>query len=319
MGAKKAGLVVVGALLPITGTLSVLPDFPLSSREIEIRARYYTENGKYRGGIPRFENALQLYECTEVYSDSTIATTDGNATTTTTDGGEGNATVCMAWTANASGPEVYEIGKCSCQAVADNSEYCEAWTCSQVGVESTRCTCKTEDDDSGKFCSSWTCVETDSDGTQEFGEYQCVIASSSIPSEFCAAWTGVVEGSGEVEVAACECVEQWDGAGVCSYWECKERGLRKCSHVDKGWCNIGVSIGVGGFLGSLGAMLVGYTLFAMAYKNVNFIVIILGGFIWMAAWSAGVVVWGGQDGAVFAGVWWCLVIALGVICRGVYT
>ena len=315
MGAKRAGLVVVVALLPITGTLSVLPDFPLSDGEIQTRARYYTEAGKYRGGYPKYENAFQIYECTEFDSDIASATTDGNATTTITDGGESNATVCMAWTSNEGDSETYEIGKCSCQAVATNFEYCESWTCSQVGVESTRCTCETEDDDSGNFCSSWTCVETDSDGTQEFGEYQCVTASSSIPSEFCTAWTGVIEGSGEVEVAACQCVEQWDGDGVCSYWECKERALEKCSHANKGWCNIGVSIGVGGFFGSLGAMLVGFHLFSMALDDPEWIVIVPVGFFWMAAWSAGVVVWGGQDGAVFAAIWWVFIMALGLICR----
>lgn len=315
-------MAVFPLLLPIRGVLSVLPDFPIGKREMETRADYYTETGKYRGGFPMYDDEFQLYECTtfnSVSSNSSATTTttatDGNATTT--DGAEeGNATVCMAWTANEVGSDVYDVGRCSCQSLANDAEYyCEAWTCSQLGVESTRCTCKSEDADSGQFCSSWSCVETDADGTQEFGEYQCVNASNSSPA-FCEAWTGVIEGSGEMEVSACECVEQWDGVGVCSYWECKERGLDKCSTTNKGWCNIGVSVGVGGFFGSLGAMLVALSIiFPVKKKDLDWIVLVPAGLFWMSVWSAGVVVWGGQDGAMYAGIWWGAIIALALLYR----
>lgn len=102
-------------------------------------------------------------------------------------------------------------------------------------TEHTRCGCEVEDD-SGHFCAFWTCLETDSDGSQEHEEYAC---SRSSPSGlYCEAWTGVIEGEEEVEMSTCECVEEWNGDQVCSYWECEERG-KSCSDSALGATGVG--------------------------------------------------------------------------------
>lgn len=91
-------IVLAVALLPIKGIWSALPDFPLSKREIDIWAGYYTEGGKYLGGIPRYDNEDEFYECTEFNSNNGVAITstiDGSASSTS-DGAEGNATVCTS-------------------------------------------------------------------------------------------------------------------------------------------------------------------------------------------------------------------------------
>lgn len=306
---STANVAVFLALLPITIVLSILPDFPLSNKQLKSRAGYYTDGGKYLGGIPWLETEIELYECTD-----------------------GNATVCMSWTATESSSDEHEVGTCSCQSVK-NDEYCDAWTCSQVEVdnaatctdssedncfferevESTRCSCDVEDEESsGKFCASWACVETDSDGIREFEDYQRVRVSPS--GQYCEAWTGDIESVEEVETSACECVEEWDGDGFCSFWECRERGLDKCSRYMYGWCNLGVSVGVGGVFGFFGAILAALGFAHITeYDEVYMLWIVLG-FLWMAVWSAGVVIWGGQDGAMISGIWWGTTVGYGILC-----
>ena len=178
-------------------------------------------------------------------------------------------------------------------------------------VESTRCTCEAEDENTANFCALWTCVETDEDGTQEIQEYDCARASPS--AEYCEAWTRVSETSEEVEVSTCDCVAQWDGAGVCSYWECRERRMDKCARPDSSWCDMGMSMGFGGFLGSLGAAVLACVIGAREeFEGLQPVFLPV---VWMAAWSAGVVIWGGQDGAMYAGIWWGAIIASGFCCR----
>lgn len=337
MGAGSTAVFAVFALLPITRASSALPEYPIDGTEMKVRAEYYTEGGKYLGGMPEYVNKFQFFECTRFASESTNSstatsntTTDGSTTTTddittttttTTDGAQGNATVCTSWTVNEVGSDLNDVGRCSCQSVANTGYYCKEWTCSRLGAESTQCTCEEEDAGSEKFCSSWTCLETDPDGTQEVGEYTCVTASSTSSPEFCEAWTGVIEGSGEVEVSSCACAEQLDGVGICSCWECKERGMAKCSRANSSWCNIAMSVGVGGFVGSWGAMLVAFGVYIsdkrcrhrVDYFDLCYVLLI--GFLSMAGMSVAVLVWGGQDGAVYSGIWWGAIIAGSLLWR----
>ena len=322
MGAGSPVLALF-AFLSIAGTLGVLPEYPIGREEMEVRGEYYTGGGKYLGGIPMHREDVQFFECTRFNSDgssssttdSSVNSADGIAHTSTNLGVAENATVCLSWTANKiESGVVHEEGRCSCQSVASDSQYCEAWTCGQLGTESARCTCEAEGGDSRKFCSSWTCVQTDSDGTHDVGEYQCVTASDS--PGFCETWTGLIEWSARVRVSSCACAEQWKGVRVCQYWECKERDLTKCSQTRRDWCNIGVSLGVGGLIGSLGAMGVAFCIYSLKKKGLRgWVLRIALGVLWMAIWSTGVVVWGGQDGAMYVGVWWGAIIASGFLCR----
>ena len=75
------------ALLPFRGAWGELPDFPLSTKEVKIRMGYYTEGGKYLGGVPKFANEDGLYQCSHFnYELGTYNTASGK-----------NATVCMSW------------------------------------------------------------------------------------------------------------------------------------------------------------------------------------------------------------------------------
>ena len=295
------------AILQITGTLGALPNYPMSRREMEVSAGYYTESGKYLGGFPHYVEVFEFYECTAYTSDKNVSATTINTT-------ERNATVCMTWTANMPGSEVYDGVNCSCQSLA-NAAYCSEWTCRQQDVATTTCTCETADADSQTFCSSWACREENSDGAQGIGEYQCLTASSN--PDLCEAWTGVYAGSKKVESSTCACAEQQDRVEVCSSWSCQERHLVKCSRGGTSWCNIRVSIGVGCFFGSFGAMLIafGFNSEHKCIQDCSLWSSVTTGFIWMVGWFGGVVVWGGQDGAVCAGIAWGAIIASGLLYR----
>lgn len=327
-------------LLCAKGARSELPDYPLDDRGLKTHADYFTEDGKYLGGIPKHSDAQSINTCTELNFDHSY-----NATV-------GNDTACISWTTNVFGSPENEVGRCSCQSVM-NAEYCDAWTCSDLNVvvadknslecsgedidanagedtadcavtetelRSTRCVCETEDV-SGNFCSSWVCLESDYEYGKEFGEYSCERAS---PADFyCEAWTGAAETSREADVSACECTKESDYSRVCVEWECKVRSMTKCSFAGPGWCDLGFSIGIAGFLGSLGSVLVALGVSRLVKKgksttlrSSSALYIILG-LLWMAAWSTGVVIWGGVDGIMCASLWWGAVIIIGVM-RGCF-
>lgn len=89
-----------------------------------------------------------------------------------------------------------------------------------------------------------------------------------------------------------------------------------CNGAPSSWCNIGVSLGVGGFFGSWGAIVIASSIYFANTPDSDFVIgNAVTGFFWMAGWSAGVVVWGGQDGALYAGLWWGAIILVGWLCR----
>lgn len=76
------------------------------------------------------------------------------------------------------------------------------------------------------------------------------------------------------------------------------------------------SLRIGATIGSVGAMSVAYGIFSpYGMGPVVSLVLIALGVVWMAGWSAGVVIWGGQDGAMYAGIWWAAIVGLGCIYR----
>lgn len=321
------------AVLPGQCASSALPDYPLDARGLETRADYYTKGGKYLGGIPTHSDASALYNCTELNFDLAY-----NATV-------GHDTACISWTENVAGSSEQEFGRCSCQSVM-NVEYCDAWTCSDLAisnsgdqspcpsdvdasvatscptetvVHSTRCVCEIEDD-SGNFCASWMCLESDYQYGGEFGEFKCVRVSPA--ADYCDAWTGVVETSDHAEVSVCACTQESDDSRVCLQWACEMRSMTKCSNASPGWCDLGFSIGIGGFIGSFGALLVALGLLRRMKKSESVSrcspgLFVFVGFAWMAMWSIGVVIWGGVDGALCAALWWGAFIVIGLL-RGCF-
>lgn len=309
------------ALLPMKGIRSDFPDYPFHNGELKTRAEYYTEGGRYLGGVPLYDNTYHTHDCAELNYESV------------SDAEWGNATVCMTWASNEVGSYESQFGRCTCQS-AMNAAYCDAWACNELEayvapcpgndstcavektIQSTRCACESEDD-SENFCSSWVCLENDYEYGREFGDYNCVRASRS--KEYCDAWTGVTESAAQVEMSACQCLHATEYSTVCVHWECKARRLKKCSRAGSGWCDLGFSVGIGGFFGSLGAALAAMGLSRLRKRDPPVTracagLDILLGSVWMAAWAIGVVIWGGEEGATTVGYWWGGILAVGLLC-----
>ncbi|CAN0526513.1 unnamed protein product, partial [Ectocarpus sp. 8 AP-2014] len=213
------------------------PDYPMTFADMKVLAGYYTEDGKYLGGIPKADGvSREIYECA---TDGFFYPTDTIANSTE---GTGEATACMEWRADESAGGTFQLGSCECKSV-DNDAYCSAWICIQVteeeecnsdggscfvstNTDSVLCQCDLETA-SGLYCDSWSCKQIDSEGREEFEEYHCQREAES--GHYCEAWNGNVTASDEVEVVTCECVATWNGDHVCSYWECEEIGLSSCS------------------------------------------------------------------------------------------
>lgn len=204
----------------------VLPDFPMTVREMEVVAGYYTGGGQYRGGIPKLDDlSREIYECLDddYFFATANDTTASNATASATN--TGLATACMHWRADESAGGTFQLGSCECKFV-ENEAYCTAWVCVQAkevedcnggdcfvttNTDSVLCQCDVENT-SGLYCDSWSCKQIDSEGREEYEEYHCQRESAS--GHYCEAWNGNVTASDEIEVVACECVAEWNGDRV---------------------------------------------------------------------------------------------------------
>ncbi|CAN0276866.1 unnamed protein product, partial [Scytosiphon promiscuus] len=272
-----------------------LPDYPMTLGDMEVLAGYYTSDGKYLGGIPEpHDLSREIYQCTEfLYAEPNNTASD--------------ATVCAAWSADESYGEGFQLGTCECMYYAANEAYCSDWLCEQDGNENTFCQCDDDVSDSqdNLYCNSWSCKQISPGGRLELEEYNCQRSSPS--GDYCEAWNGNVTASDEVEVVACECMANWNGDQVCSFWECEELGLSTCNSAGHSWCDLGVSVGVGGGLGLIGVVMICGGILGLSTKahsierNLSLIAM---GVLWCLSWSSAVVVWGGADGATYVGVMW---------------
>lgn len=325
--------IAAGALLAVRGAWSAtLPDFPFTDGDLKVHAGYYTKGGKYCGGIPGYNNMYEMFDCTEYMYDFSL----GNA--------GGIKKVCKEWISNEVSTQAeYDVARCSCQSIKDK-EYCDVWSCSHVDVytplscvsgdtfcyaerevRTTQCMCETEAY-TGRFCASWACLDTDPDkndnniddegGGVILETYECVTTSPT--ADFCVAWTGVTDTKGKMGSSTCSCVQGSTSTSVCSHWECQMRGMDKCSSAGSGWCDIAYAVGIGGLFGSFGAAYAAVGLFRFLrgetaiYRSSGLDYFM--GFAWMAVWSIGVVIWGGEDGAIYVTLWWMSIIAIGLLC-----
>lgn len=204
------------------------PDYPMTATEMKVIAGYYTEGGKYLGGIPKFDGlSKEIYECLD--DDYFITTANDTSATNATSSAANTsyATACMQWRADESAGGTFQLGSCECKSVQSEA-YCEAWVCVQVkqqencdsdggdcyvttNTDSVLCQCDVENA-SGLYCDSWSCKQIDSEGREEQEEYHCQRESAS--GHYCEAWNGNVTASDEIEVVTCECVAEWSGDRV---------------------------------------------------------------------------------------------------------
>lgn len=102
----------------------------------------------------------------------------------------------------------------------------------------------------------------------------------------------------------------------------EELGLSTCSSAGASWCDLGVSVGVGGGIGLLGVLTIcgGVGLVCRinsqgeSHTATGLIFITLG-VVWCLSWASGVLIWGGEDGATYVGIMWGVPIVMAVASR----
>lgn len=269
-----------------------LPDYPITYGEMKIKAGYYTERGRYLGGIPKANKVRsKFFDCEDFYSAANASS---------------NATACMKWNMYDSEDSTHRRSSCECESVT-NEAYCVQWVChpchsdctATLGTERTLCECDVENA-SGPFCASWSCQQTDGGDVVKYEEYLCVRTSSS--GHHCEAWNGNVTASDKITVAACQCVAERDGEGVCANWECKERGLDTCASR-KDWCNLGWSVCFGGGGGMIGVIIICGLIYSGANDGKSVWLCVVGVVLCLFM-SVSVVISGGAYGAMYVGIMW---------------
>lgn len=285
-------------LLAIDGVEGAVPEYALTDKELKIEAGYYTESGKYRGGIPKFNEIPEVSVCSE-----------------------NNATICMEWDSKESDNDD-EYYVCGCQTPIDG--YCYTWTCSVVkandadecsedcydvlAAETTRCTCKGGDTATtstavSEYCGSWECVESFVDGSTHTNFEKFVCKEVSASGRYCSAWTGELITNDEVSATVCGCVEG-NAANGCTAWECMDKRISKCGGV----CSIGLAVGFAGTFG----LLLGYFLLSSLKSGPGPCSVIL--FVLVLACASGAVLWGGQDGAMYVAIMWGIPLVVFALC-----
>lgn len=252
-------------------TRGELSDYLMSFGDMKVMAGYYTAEGKYLGGIPRKEYLHQehgIFGCKEGFF------AEANGTTEVTPAAclewRGDQWASAKWCREKFPFCEYTLSSCTCDLVI-NQAYCSEWVCSKsfeqtrskssgnggtytvktLGEYSVSCKCEQEHE-TGRYCDSWSCEWGDSRSGGE--EYSCLRTSPS--GYYCDLWSGHTIVSG-AHTAACQCLSEWNGNSSCYFWECESRFLDKCGSGDS-WCNLGVSIGVGGGFGLVGVIMMVY-------------------------------------------------------------
>ena len=212
----------------------------------------------------------------------------------------------------------HETGNCSCGETT--SPFCQQWTCNtrfeydcSTMYESKTCITKGTLNcdcivpaDNEQYCWTWHC-RGDSNlkpgGYHENEDYECV--SGDVTGEFCFRWHGNTSSKYQLESSACQCFAR--GERFCRYWQCRERGIGRCTHSGPGWCRLEISIGVGGGLGLLSfAFSVGFPL-AVARGHQDLMtppVVVVFFAAFCLPWSIGVLIWGGSFGYPWVMLMW---------------
>lgn len=102
----------------------------------------------------------------------------------------------------------------------------------------------------------------------------------------------------------------------------EELGLSTCSSAGASWCDLGVSVGVGGGIGLLGVLAICGGVGMVGKMNsrgqsgtAGGLISITLGMVWCLSWASGVVIWGGEAGATYVGIMWGVPIVLAVVSR----
>lgn len=135
---------------------------------------------------------------------------------------------------------------------------------------------------------------------------RCVIPSRPHASQ---EWTSIVNGPEWYGQRACECTQETSGDdGICAVSSCKVKGIDKCSI-----CSLKTSIAAFGIVGSLGILMLCSRCFSKEPGAKRSFCVFFSIF-WILGAATGAGLYGGQDGGMYVGIMWVVVIASYMVC-----
>lgn len=267
-------------------------------------AGYYTENGRWRGGLfLRARNEwFDSFTCNHL-----------------------NSSYCHSWTVVKVARQDVFNGTCFCTRRHSNP-YCRAWECSETdSSRQIRCdpdgsNCRFRSRSSGiltscsclspsvskKYCLEWVCRRRRFDGRNREQNYQCIKEDAT--GNYCFRWNSSFASDSEIRSSVCECFER--GSLFCHHWRCKERKVQICDAHSGQWCNLWLAIFVAGPLGALtivGLVIIRPALEESIAKNVY---IVFRALAISCAWLFGVLIWGGVRGLPWVAATWFVTIVV---------
>ena len=258
--------------------LSAGGDVSLASWNVLKRdAGYYSESGKYRGGLYKKARGSyhEEFRCIHKRRDC-----------------------CQSWeTTHSSGDR--DPTACRCDSER-GSPVCESWHCSR---DDRDCVCETRSE-KDRYCLKWSCVQKSNGEIDTEEYYEC--AADDASGEYCRVWQANISSSYQISSAVCRCTEA--EKNYCTRWACDERWLVRCASHFGGWCDMNIALGVGCVLGGCGLIIIGTILYNCSIGSCDcdkikiVALIVVGGFLFCSLLLFGVVIWGGVKGFVFVSV-----------------
>ena len=204
-------------------------------KRLRIEAGYFSESGRYQGGLYRRRTSedLKIYNCQSHDADR----------------------CCHSWTLTAASGDNEVNESCSCLPNCA-STCCESWSCSRTESvpnsngrnaarqenAMTHCSCSSRSNDNTS-CQTWNCSNWEE--VRDYGEtYHCEDADAG---GFCSRWNGTSRSRKDVGESLCRCT--FSAGEYCAEWYCVTRRLQRCDQHPAGWCDLGLALTVGYFSG----------------------------------------------------------------------
>jgi len=191
-------------------------------------AGYFTEEGRWKGGLPRRHRATDFenYYCDRTHSD---------------------AGFCLRWFGHSSleAKAGDQTAQKVCNCNKHNDVFCQAWECRRQNTRIASCICDEEGNGENSFCQEWRCLESTVQGAREEQSFVCLHDDPMY--NYCFQWRGNITAQRYVRSTVCDCYS--GDESHCGHWLCEERTVTRCAVLKAHICDTGFAVGVYGGIG----------------------------------------------------------------------
>lgn len=183
--------------------------YPISDFYQRVETGYFSEGGRYLGGIPRLKTTTTYAVCEEFLT--------GN--------------VCTDWI-------IFEEGEKQSVCVCSDAS-CGGWTCTEyyTGDINNRCECIVSNNDA---CGSWECEGSQEETVKRSKNgrtKELIVSNGSFTDLDDSSWNGVISSSTRYSQESCR-----RDISENILWECTRKTYRNCNTRDNVWCSLDISL-----------------------------------------------------------------------------